>query len=319
VEGTSGHPNHQGFDEWFGYLDQGHAHFHYTDHLWKNRAKVTVRPDQYTHDLFTTSALDFIQRHGTHPFFLYLAFTIPHASMEVPEDSLRKFQGEFPEKPFKGPHYRAQDSPNAAFAAMMDRLDDSVGRILSLLKEMDLDDRTLTLFSSDNGPHREGGHEPDFFRSSGPLRGIKRDLYEGGIRVPLVVRWPDRIRAGAVADLPMAFWDILPTAAELAGVSPPKEIDGLSMVPLLMGRVQKEHEFLYWEFFERGFQQAVRIGDWKALRLGVKQPLELYDLRNDMSEQNDLADQQPEFIAKIEAFLKTVRTESKFWPVKGDS
>jgi len=180
-----------------------------------------------------------------------------------------------------------------------------------------LDDTTVVFFSSDNGPHQEGGVDPKFFESSGPLRGIKRDLTEGGIRVPLLVRWPGRIKAGAVSEQVFAFWDVLPTLAELGGARAPEKLDGVSLVPTLFGKMQmNQHEFLYWEFHEKGFHQAVRMGDWKAVRHGLDQPLELYNLKADLGEKENVAEKNPEIVAKIEAYLKTARTESKDWPVK---
>ena len=173
------------------------------------------------------------------------------------------------------------------------------------------------IFTSDNGPHKEGGVDPSFFKSSGPLRGIKRDLYEGGIRVPLIVRWPARIKAGTVSAQPFAFWDFLPTAADVAEAKVPGQIDGISMLPTLLGQTQtNQHDFLYWEFHERGFQQAVRMGDWKAVRPQAGKPLELYNLKTDLAEKQDVADKNPEVVAKIEAYLKTARAESDLWPIK---
>jgi arylsulfatase A-like enzyme len=195
-------------------------------------------------------------------------------------------------------------------------MDRDVGRLMASLKKLGIDDNTLVFFTSDNGPHREGGADPDFFDSNGPLRGIKRDLYEGGIRVPMIARWPKRIKAGAKSDQVWAHWDLLPTLAEIAGVKPPANIDGISMLNALLGRRQRNHEFLYWEFHERGFSQAARMGDWKAVRKSPDSPLELYDLKNDLGEQNDVAVKHPEVVKKIEDYLKTARTESELWPTK---
>lgn len=315
LNGTTGQPNRKGFDEWFGYLDQTHAHFYYTDYLWKNLEKVPIDKTQYSHDLFVAAGLDFIRRHRNEPFFLYLAFTIPHPSLEVPEDSLRQYLGKFPERPFNGPHYDTQPTPHAAFAGMISRLDRDVGRIMALLKEVGIDDNTLVFFTSDNGPHKEGGGDPEFFKSSGPLRGIKRDLYEGGIRVPMIARWPGRIKPGQTSKQVYAFWDVLPTAAAVADVQPPPNLDGISILPALLGQPAQPHEYLYWEFFEHGFQQALRLGDWKAVRLGPGRPLELYDLGTDIHEQNNIADKHPPVVVRIEAILKMARTDSEDWPV----
>jgi arylsulfatase A-like enzyme len=315
---TTGHPNRQGFDEWFGYLDQTHAHFYYTDHLYKNSEKVALDGKQYSHDLIVDSAFDFIRGNKDKPFFLYLSLTIPHASLEVPDDSLKKYLGKYPEKPFSGGHYTKQETPRAAFAAMIDRLDLSVGRMMALLKELGIDEDTIVFFTSDNGPHREAGADPEFFNSSGPLRGIKRDLYEGGIRVPMIVRWPNRIKAGAVSSQIWAFWDFFPSAAEIAGVKPPKRIDGISMLPALVGKRQGNHPYLYWEFFERGFQQAIRYGNWKAIRLETNKPLELYNLDADLGERNNIAANHPDVVTYIEKLLRAARTESEHWPLKSE-
>ncbi len=323
-DGSTGIPNRQGFDEWFGYLDQAHAHRHYTDHLFRNEEKVKVDPEKdYTHDLFTEEALKFVRKNKENPFFLYLAYTVPHAELRVPEDSLKEFRGKFPEKPFtnaaadKHPSvgYRSQKEPNAALAAMVTRLDRDVGRLLDLLKDLGVDGDTLVLFTSDNGPHKEGGRDPAFFESSGPLRGIKRDLTDGGIRVPMIARWPGRVPAGRCSDQVWSHCDFLATAADAAG-SKAYPGDGLSMLPALLGKEQKPHEFLYWEFHEKGFQQAVRVGDWKGIRASVGAPLDLFNLKDDIGEKDNVAAKHPEVVSKIEAYLKTARTESEHWPVK---
>jgi len=322
--GTTGVPNRQGFDYFFGYLNQRHAHNYYPTFLWRDEERVNLRnvvPDEdeegsgnstnrvdYTHDLMAEEALRFIEGNSGGPFFLYLAFTIPHANneaknkgMEVPD------LGEFANKDWP--------DQEKAKAAMITRMDRDVGRLMALLKKLGIDDNTLVFFTSDNGPHREGGADPDFFDSNGPLRGIKRDLYEGGIRAPMIARWPKRIKAGAKSDQVWAHWDFLPTAAEVAGVKPPANIDGISMLNALLGLRQRNHEFLYWEFHERGFAQAVRMGDWKAVRKSADSPLELYDLKNDLGEQSDVAVKHPEVVKKIEEYLKTARTESELWPI----
>jgi Arylsulfatase A and related enzymes len=199
---------------------------------------------------------------------------------------------------------------------MITRMDRDIGRIVELLAARGLDRRTLILFTSDNGPHQEGGADPQFFNSSGGLRGIKRDMYEGGIRVPMIARWTDTVPAGKVSDHAWAHWDLLPTFAELAGAKTPDGIDGLSMVRALRGQAQPTHQFFYWEFHERGFQQAVRMGKWKAVRLKPGEPLELYDLDADGHETRNVAASNPDIVAKIETYLKTARTESARWPGK---
>ncbi len=329
---TTGRPDRQGFDESFGILDHTHAHRQYTSHLWKNGEVFPIDVNRdFVNDLFTDAAVDFIDRHRSRPFFVYLSFTVPHAELRVPEDSLAAYRGKFAETPFRNEKadailtaepsparqpsigYRSQATPKAAFAAMVTRMDAHVGRILARLHETGIDRETIVFFTSDNGPHREGGADPEFFDSNGPLRGIKRDLYEGGIRVPMIVRWPGRIRAGRVSDQVWAHWDFLPTAAALAGTSVPSGLDGISMLPMLLGRRQREHEYLYWEFFERGYEQAVRFGDWKAVRHGLDKPIELYYLKTDSGETRDVATSNPAVVRRIEAILAGARSDSDVW------
>ncbi|HEU4389329.1 MAG TPA: arylsulfatase, partial [Blastocatellia bacterium] len=311
---TTGHPNKKGFDDWFGYLDQTLAHDYYPDHLWRNSARLPLDGKHYSHDLIVDEAFNFIRENKDRPFFLYLSITIPHASLEVPEDSLRKYRGKFPEKPFAGGGYAPQETPRAAFAAMIDRLDQHVGRMMSLLESLGIDNNTVVFFTSDNGPHREGGGDPAFFNSSGPLRGIKRDMYEGGIRVPMIVRWPGRVAAHSTNAYAWAFWDFLPTAAEIAGTGPPRNIDGISALATLVGKRQREHPCFYWEFYEGGFKQASRCGKWKAVRLGVGSRLELYDLDADPGEQHDVAALHRDVVNRMEKLLKSAHTESDLWP-----
>ena len=306
--GTSGIPTRQGFDRWFGYLNQQHAHDSFPDYLWSDEQRVAVRKGAFSHDLFTDEALQFVRGQRGRPFFLYLAYTIPHANstarrMDSPGDA-----------PYQGEPWPA---PEKALAALVTRMDTDVGRLLDLLRALGIDRDTVVFFTSDNGPHREGGVDPAFHRASGPLRGIKRDLYEGGIRVPMIVRWPGRIAAARVSDQVWALWDFLPTAAELAGAAAPAGIDGLSMVPALLGRPQQNHEYLYWEFFEQGFQQAVRADRWKAVRTAPGRPLELFDLAADPGETVELAARHPDVAARMEELLRTARTESPDWPTRG--
>ncbi len=328
-ENSTGMPQNHGFDEFGGYLDQTHAHDYYTDHIWRYDPKhgfsqmslienAGGKHVLYTHDLFETGGLNFIklnqptQVNHHRPFFLYLAFTLPHANneegrrsgngMQVPSDA-----------PYSNESWSQVEKNKAA---MITRLDATVGKILDELKQLKLVDNTIVLFTSDNGPHKEGGVDPKFFESSGPLRGIKRDLYEGGIRVPMIVRWPGKIKPGRVSDLVWTFWDVLPTACQIAGVKPPENIDGISMLPGLVGQTQtNRHDFLYWEFHEGGFKQAVRYGQWKAVRLQPDGPLELYDLQTDLGEKHNVAEQHPQILAKIEEYLKTARTDSEEFPV----
>lgn len=325
---STGRPNKQGFDYFFGYLCQRHAHNYYPEFLFRNNERVPLRnkvagnrPDgagvatekvEYSYDLMAAKALKFVEESKEGPFFLYLAITIPHANNEAGKKGM--------EVPDYG-IYADKDWPEAqkGHAAMISRLDSDMGRLVQKLKDLGIDDNTVVFFTSDNGPHREGGADPDFFDSNGPLRGIKRDLYEGGIRVPLIARWPGKIAAGAESDHVSAFWDFLPTFADLTNAKTPTDTDGISMMPTLLGRPgkQKEHEFLYWEFHTRGSKQAVRMGRWKAVRLSASGKLELYDLKTDLGETNNIAEQHPDVVAKIEAYLTTARTKSEFWSLKG--
>jgi arylsulfatase A-like enzyme len=201
------------------------------------------------------------------------------------------------------------------FAAMITRMDRDVGRLMALLKELGLDDNTLVMFSSDNGPHQEGGHDPEFFGSRGGLRGIKRDLYEGGIRVPGIARWPGKIKAARVSNQVWAFWDVLPTFAEVASAPAPAGLDGISMLPALLGKSQKDHDHLYWEFFERGFHQAVRFDHWKAVRHGLDAPVELFNLKDDLQESRNIASEQDQVVRKMQEMLRAARTESREFPI----
>ena len=331
--GTTGQPDRQGFDHAFGFLDHRHAHRQYTDHLWRNgeRTPANIERD-YVGDLFTQDAASFIQQDDARPFFIYLNYTVPHAELRAPDDAVAPFRGRFPEKPFENQKadarptgasaevpslgYRSQPEPHAAFAAMITRMDRDIGRLADLLRSRGIERNTLVMFISDNGPHQEGGGDPVFFKSSGALRGIKRDLYEGGIRVPMIASWPGTIPAGRVSNHPWAHWDMMPTLGEIAGASIPASIDGISMARALRGERQPAHDFMYWEFHERGFQQAVRMGAWKAVRLKNAAPLELYNLADDPGEQRDVAAANPKVVAQIEAYLKNARTESARWPVK---
>jgi arylsulfatase A-like enzyme len=331
IPGTTGEPNKQGFDYSFGFLDHRHAHRQYTDHLWRDGKRVAVDVDHdYVNDLFTRETLGFIDREDRRPFFVYLNYTVPHAELRVPESSVAEFRGKFPEKPYVNAAadarptgalpdgaslgYRSQPAPHAAFAAMITRMDRDIGRIVDHLHARGLDRNTLILFISDNGPHQEGGGDPVFFKSNGGLRGIKRDLYEGGIRVPMIARWTGTIPAGLVSDYAWAHWDILPTLAELGGARAPDGLDGRSVARALRGEPQPVHDTFYWEFHERGFQQAVRMGQWKAVRLGAGKPLELYDLAADPREAHDVAGENAAVVAQVEAYLKTARTPSERWP-----
>jgi arylsulfatase A-like enzyme len=357
---STGIPNRQGFDYFFGYLCQRHAHNYYPEFLFRNEERIPLQNEvpggrtdgagvatkkvEYSADLIEQEALKFVEQNRQGPFFLCFTGTLPHANneggksgMEVPDYGIYADK-DWPE-------------PQKGHAAMITRLDRAVGRLLQKLKDLGLDTNTLVFFASDNGPHREGGNNPDFADSNGPLRGTKRDLYEGGIRVPLLARWPGRIEAGAVTDHISAFWDFLPTLAELAGASlswrgrpalasrghpglaspsddvpVPFEVqgqdalatDGISLLPTLLGQSarQKKHAALYWEFHEGGSVQAVRMGQWKAVRF-FGRDVELYDLQTDLGETRNVAGRHPDVVAKAKEYLTTARTESEFWPLKG--
>jgi len=329
--GSAGQPDKKGFEYAFGFLDHRHAHRQYTDHLYRNGESVATDVEQdYVNDLFTKEASAFIEREETRPFFLYLNYTVPHAELRVPADSLAATQGRYPETPFvnaaadarlTGPDntslgYRSQPAPKAAFVAMIQRMDRDIGRLVDLVHARGLDQNTLVMFISDNGPHQEGGADPMFFKSSGGLRGIKRDLYEGGIRVPMIARWPGTIPAGRTSNHVWAHWDLFPTLAELGNAKTPTGLDGLSMTRALKGIAQPTHPGFYWEFHERGFQQAARMGDWKAVRLRKDAPIELYNLRTDPAERHDVAAANLAVVKKLDAYLASARTDNPQWPIK---
>lgn len=324
LDRSPGAPWLKGVDEFFGYLNQTHAHTHYPDYLWKNDRKIDIPENRdgarkvYSHDLFAGEALDFIRRHKDQPFFLYGAFTLPHAEVAVPDDSLAEYRGKWPEpKPFAGAKtYKAQKEPRAVRAAMITRFDRDVGRIMDLLDELKIADRTLVIFTSDNGPITAGGQDPEFFDSNGPLRDLKFTLYEGGIRVPFIARWKGKIAAGQDSPHLGDFADMFPTFAELAGAKAPGGIDGVSIVPTLLGRPanqQARREYLYWEAAP---QQAVRMGDWKLVRAAPEKAPELYNLADDIGETKNVAAAQPEVARRLESLLQTARVESEDFPLE---
>ena len=334
--GRSGLPNDQGFDLFFGYLNQVHAHNYYPEFLWRNKEKARLRNEvvktgrgyggfvgghstkrvDYSHDLIAQEALKFAERNKNKPFFLYLPLTIPHANnegtratgngQEVPD------YGIYADKPWPD-----QDKGQAAMITRMDR---DVGRLLDTLAELGIDEHTIVMFTSDNGPHDEGGHNTDRFTPAGPLRGMKRDLYEGGIRMPMIVRWPGKTPAGTVSDHIGYFGDLMATAAELAGVDVPQNLDSISFAPTITGRVerQKQHEYLYWEFCERGGKQAVRHGKWKAIRMPIfTGKTQLYDLSQDLGEAHDVAGRHPDVVKKLERMMADAHTPHPNWQPRG--
>ena len=262
----------------------------------------------------------FIRANKDKPFFVYLPVTIPHAAMHVPAEYSDPFRKKWPQfedviGKYAGPPVQ---NPVAAFAGMMKKVDEDTGRLLDLLKELEIDENTIVMFSSDNGPHQEGGHKPDFFNSNGPLTGYKRDLTEGGIRAPFLVRWPGVVEAGRTSDLASAHWDILPTICELAEVDAPAGIDGISLVPEITGKgEQKQHDYLYWEFYERGGKKAARWGDWKALQLNINKdpdsPIAIYNLAEDIAEENDLSADHPDLVKKAKEIFAEAHTPSPNW------
>ncbi|WP_324679193.1 arylsulfatase [Hymenobacter sp. GOD-10R] len=317
--GSSGDPVNQGIDEFFGYNSQTLAHNYYPYYLWHNREKIMLpenrgsRSGTYAPELIQQHLLAFIEQHQAQPFAVFMTTPIPHAELVAPPAYMQQTIGKYgPEKPYIGPDtslasftktgaYLSQPHPRAAVVAMMQVLDDQVGQIMHKLKQLNLDDNTLVIFTSDNGPSAEGGKDLAYFNSSGGLRGAKRDLYEGGVRVPFIVRWPGRVKAGTVTPQLAAFWDLLPTFMDVAGLKTPAGIDGVSLLPTLtgLGR-QQQHPYLYWEFYEQGGSVAARWGKWKAVRLNMATtpngPIELYDLTADPSEKHDVASQHPDVI-----------------------
>ena len=316
---TRGTPAQQGFDEWFGYLNHLQAHNYYPSHLFADKRPIPIPGNLrrfedrtvYSHDIFAELALEYIAREHTRPYFLYLPFTIPHANtlgswlgaegMPIPDDA-----------PYSDEPWPQTQRNHAAMITLLDR---DIGRILDALDASGQSENTLIIFTSDNGPHEEGGADPEFFDSNGPLRGIKRDLYEGGIRVPMIARQPGTIAPGTTSNHVSAFWDLLPTFAEIAGTSSPTT-DGISFLPTLNGATQPEHEYLYWQFNERGFKQAVRMGDWKGVRFERTGVFELYDLSSDIGETTNVADQFPDIVAMLTNAMDESQDEPDAGPIR---
>ena len=330
---SEGDPMNQGFDRFFGFNCQRIGHHYYPYHVWSDRDSLVLednagkQKESYAPDLIHQEVLSFIRSNKDERFFLYLPSIIPHAELIAPDSIMDKYIGKFDPDPAyegydEGPKYRngpyeSQAHPHAAFAAMIEILDRQVGEIMETLEELGLSENTLIIFTSDNGPHLEGGADPDFFDSNGPLKGYKRDLYEGGIRVPMIARWPGTIEAGTTTDHISAFWDVFPTLSALTKAPAPKGSDGISFLPTLLGTPdnQTQHEYLYWEFHEKGGRLAARKGNWKAVKYNVLKepdaPLELYDLDQDIGEFNNLAAEHPEIVAEMEEIFRTARTPSE--------
>lgn len=335
--GSSGDPQKQGVDQFYGFNCQLLAHSYYPDHLWENGKRVELGTDlpygtgTYAPDLIHKKALEFLDdaAGSGKPFFMWYPTTIPHAELLVPEDSIiQHFRGMYPETPYRGvddgPLFRkggycSQKYPHATFAAMVTRLDWYVGDIVRRLKELGVYDNTIIIFASDNGPHREGGADPDFFDSNGPWRGYKRDVYEGGIRVPMIVSWPGHVAAGSVSNFMCSFWDLMPTLRDLTGVSSAKGLDGVSLLPLWEGRRgQKEHDYLYFEFQELGGRQAVRRGKWKLVHMDIRWDnprYELYNLDKDPGETRDLSAMRPDIVSDLKQIMIKAHIPNPNFPV----
>ncbi len=320
---TPSAPWRRGWDFFHGFVNQTHAHNQFPEFLYRNAGMEPLvenyghKERVYAHDLFTQEALAFLdrQRDATQPFFLYLAYTLPHADVKAPTEAVEEAKRKFPGLAAPGVPEVA-----AAFAAMVMRLDADVGQLVTHLRDLGLEDNTLVIFTSDNGPHEEDGKDPAWFRSSGQLRGIKRDVYEGGIREPFFARWPGRIAPGTTSALPIAFWDFPATALEIAGLPRPADLpaEGISYAPTLLGRgaAQAQHDYLYWEISIKGqARQAVRTGQWKGVRYGLESKLQLYDLTADPGETHDLAAAQPERVAQLTQLIATAHVDSPDFPL----
>jgi arylsulfatase A-like enzyme len=337
---SEGDPNNQGFDTFFGYNCQRLGHNYYPDHLWSNQDSIVLVENKgkedgvYAPELIHAKTLQFLEDNRNKPFFLYVPSIIPHAELAAPEAYMSKHRGKYPpEMAYKGVDdgptfnqgpYRSQKETHAAFAAMVQLLDNQVGEIMDKVEELGIVDNTIIVFTSDNGPHEEAGADPEYFDSNGPFKGVKRDLYEGGIRVPMIVSWPGKIESNTQTDHVSAFWDIFPTVSEIAGVDVPNNLDGISFLPTLLGdEKQLNHEYLYWEFHEKGGRQAVRKGNWKAVKYNVlknpEAPLELYDLSKDPGEENNISNAHPNVVKEMETILKEARTPSNVFTFSQDT
>ena len=328
-EGSSGDPSRHGFELFYGYLCQVHAHNHYPRYLFRNGEREMLPGNEggptgeiYSQDRFIEEALAFLDSHAAEPFFLYLPLTVPHLAIQVPEDSLREYTSTIVEEAYEHRGYFRHATPRAGYAAMISHLDRGIGSVLERLESLGIADNTLVIFTSDNGPthDRIGGSDSDFFQSSGPLSGRKGSLREGGIRVPFIARWPAVIASGRTSEHVCAFWDYFPTLCEVAGVEVPAGLDGISFLPTLAEEPQRAHEFLYWEFPGYGGHQAVRLGNWKALREKLHRnpsaPYQLYDLVRDPGETVDLAAEHPDVVRRIAGIAAAEHRPSTLFPMK---
>ncbi len=337
---SEGDPTNQGFDTFFGYNCQRLGHHYYPEHLWYDKDSIVIKENLnggkgvYGPELIHQKTIEFIEKNKDTTFFLYIPSIIPHAELAAPERIMKKYRNQFAgEIPYKGydegPEYRqgqyeSQKEPHTAFVAMIDLLDQQVGEIINTVEKLGIAENTIIIFTSDNGPHNEGGADPDFFNSNGLLRGYKRDLYEGGIRVPMIVKWPEKIKANSTTDQISAFWDVFPTLADITGYTLDNRLDGISFFPTLLEQndKQKKHDYLYWEFHEKGGRQAVRMGKWKAVKYNVFQnpnaSIELYDLSIDIGEKVDIANQHPEIVKEMLLILESARKPSPVFPFAQD-
>lgn len=314
--GTEGEPRKQGFDYFFGYLGQLNAHSHRPEFLHENETEIKLDGKTYAQDLFVEKAIRYLdeRKEEDKPFFLYFTPALPHADLDIDEDERQEYDGNFLEKPFDGRDgYKPVKHPRSTYAAMISRIDKDVKRLIDTLKKNGQYENTLFIFSSDNGAHIEGGHDPYFFDGNGPYRGTKRDLYEGGIRTPFIAVWNDVIKPNTISYHMTAFWDLFPTFAELTGQKIPLDTDGISILPTLRGKgEQKKHQYLYWEFEEEGGKQAIRVGDWKLIRLDTKTPektrYELYNIAADPGELNDSSSQYPDLVERYAKLIDEAHT-----------
>jgi len=333
---TSGAPNQKGFDEFYGYNCQRQSHRYYPTHLWHNKERIELNDNglmaqgQYAPALIQEKTLEFIDENRERPFFLYVPTVLPHAELSGPDDKYYQlYANRFDEKPYKGndygpqatvPGYASVEKPHAMYASMVSRMDAYVGQIVDRLRKNKLLDNTIIIFTSDNGSHKEGGADPNFFNSSGGLRGNKRDLYEGGIKTPFIVYWQGKVAEGKTSSYLGAFWDIMPTMVEVAQANKPHYTDGISFVPTLLGnnKQQKQHQYLYWEFHEDGGRQALRQGDWKLIlqKVTSSQPsAELYNLKQDPKEQNNIARENPNKVKELRQLIEKAHVESDIFPL----
>lgn len=329
---SSGDPQKKGFDEFYGYNCQTLAHNYYPDHLWHNHERIELPGNKldsvYSADLIHKQAMNFLNKKHEQPFFLYLPYTLPHADVVVPHDAVYNYYVEkFNEAPVPAPRSPGGDgekhhydpNPHAAFAAMVSRLDRFVGELMASLQKNHLDKNTLVIFTSDNGPHREAGGDPEFFRGNGGFSGIKRDLYEGGIREPFIAVMPGKIKAGSVNETPCILYDLCPTFLDLCGIHQQARVDGVSILPLFQNKKMPQRSYFYWELHEAGGKQAIRMGNWKGIKRNVSKEanarMELYDLASDPQEKNNVADQHPDVVSKMEQYMKEAHVPDKHWPL----